>query len=164
MSEWVPPGGADKASDEARAADAPVTDDRGDGDGDGFGTESGSVVRHEEQLDVGVESHQVGSVTARKRVDHETVREEVPRNIEQFDDLERTAPLDGDTGEVEVLPDGSVSIPILEEELVIQKRIVVRERVVVRKRTETRTELVETTVRKERVEVEGAEDDQAGTV
>ena len=156
MRDWVPPGSADKESDEARVADAPVTDEGVAGDG--FAGDGGSVVRHEEELDIGVESHQVGAVTARKRVDHETVREEVPRNIEQFDDLERTAPHDGDSGEVEVLPDGSVSIPILEEELVIEKRIVVRERVIVRKRTEVRHEEVETTLRKERVDVEGVED------
>jgi len=69
-------------------------------------------------------------------------------------EFEREAPLEGDSGEVEVLPDGSVSIPVFEEELVIEKRLVVRERVIVRKHTVTEEHLVEADLRRERVEVE----------
>jgi stress response protein YsnF len=49
-------------------------------------------------------------------------------------EVERQAPADpsADSGEVEVLPDGSLSIPVFEEELVVQKRLVVRERIIVR--------------------------------
>ena len=116
-----------------------------------------AVVRHEEELKVDVVDREIGSVSARKRVAHEHVREIVPRSIEHFDQVERTSAHDGDSGEVEVLPDGSVSIPILEEELVVEKRTVVRERVVLRKRTETRHEQIDATVRKERVDVEGVD-------
>ena len=119
-----------------------------------FGQEGGSVVRHEEELAVGAETRELGAVRVRKRVDTDRVREVVPRAVEDLDVVERTAPNDDDSGEVEVLPDGSVSIPILEEELVVTKRTVVRERVVVRKTTETKHQRVEAEIRKERVEVD----------
>jgi uncharacterized protein (TIGR02271 family) len=161
MSNWVPPGSADTESERAAATEAAVTDDDRQG-GEPFAAEEATVVRHEEEVEVGVESHTVGTVDVRKRVEHEQVSEVVPRSIEHFDDVDRVGPLEGDSGQVEVLPDGSVSIPILEEELVIQKRTVVRERVIVRKRTETQTDQIETTVRKERVEIEGVEEDPPG--
>ena len=85
------------------------------------------------------------------------MRETIPQSVEQLADLERAAPNEGDSGEVEVLPDGSVSIPVLEEELVVEKRTVVRERVIIRKRTETRHEQIEATLRKERVAVDADE-------
>ena len=113
-----------------------------------------SVIRHEEELEVGAETRAVGAVRVGKRVEVEQFRETIPRAVEDIGDIERTGPNEQDSGEVEVLDDGSVSVPILEEELVISKRTVVRERVIVRKRTETRDERVEAELRKERVEVE----------
>ena len=58
-----------------------------------------------------------------------------------------------DSGKIETLPDGSLSIPILEEELVITKRVVVRERIIVRKRIEKEQVLVEADLRRERVSI-----------
>ena len=113
-----------------------------------------SVVRHEEELELGTAVANVGAVRAQKRVETEQAEQVVPRRIEHVDDVERMAPAEGDSGEVEVLPDGSVSIPVFEEELVVTKRLVVRERVVVRKRTETEHRRVEADLRKERVELE----------
>jgi uncharacterized protein (TIGR02271 family) len=55
---------------------------------------------------------------------------------------------------VETLPDGSISIPVLEEELVVTKRLVVRERIVIRKETRTVTETVEAELRREHVDVD----------
>jgi uncharacterized protein (TIGR02271 family) len=57
-----------------------------------------------------------------------------------------------DSGEIEYLPDGSVSIPIIEEELVVYKRLVVRERVIVRKEQDIRHERIEAELRRERLE------------
>lgn len=116
--------------------------------------EAASTVRHEEDARAQKAVTEVGSVRARKHVESERVSETVPRSVEFLDDVERRPPDANDSGEVEVLPDGSVSIPIFEEELVVEKRTVVRERVVIRKATETRRERVQATVRKERVEVE----------
>lgn len=131
-----------------------MSDDEGGRRESETGDERADVVRHEEELDVRAEVRDRGAVHAAKRVEHEHVHEVVPRSVEHFDDLERAGANEGDSGEVEVLPDGSISIPILEEELVIEKRTIVRERVIVRKRTETRHEEIDTTLRKERVDVD----------
>ena len=112
------------------------------------------VVRHEEELRVSTQAHEIGSVRARKHVETDRVEEVVPRQLEEAD-VERIAVSDGDTGELETLPDGSVSIPLLEEELVITKRTVVRERIVIRKRTVTEHERIEADLRRERIDVEG---------
>ena len=113
-----------------------------------------SLVRHEEELRVGKAEQEVGAVRVRKRVETDRFEDVVPRLVEHADEIERTGPHEHDSGEVEVLPDGSVSIPILEEEIVVTKRTVVRERVIVRKRTETEHRRIEAQLRKERVEVD----------
>ena len=122
-----------------------------------------SLVRHEEDLEVGTRPVDAGEVHVRKEVETEHVEEVVPRRREHFDDVEHVAANEGDSGEVETLPDGSVSIPILEEELVITKRTVVRERVIVRKRTETEHRRVDAELRKERVEIDSDVDLEAET-
>jgi uncharacterized protein (TIGR02271 family) len=58
-----------------------------------------------------------------------------------------------DSGEVETLADGSISIPILEEELVVTKRVVVRERLIVHKDSHVEHRTVGAELRRERVEV-----------
>jgi stress response protein YsnF len=58
-----------------------------------------------------------------------------------------------DSGEVETLPDGSISIPILEEELVVAKRVVVRERLIVHKDSDVEHRTIGAELRRERVEV-----------
>jgi len=60
-----------------------------------------------------------------------------------------------DSGEIEYSPDGTISIPVLEEELVVTKRIVVRERIIVRKGVETTRQRVDAELRRERVEIQG---------
>jgi uncharacterized protein (TIGR02271 family) len=61
---------------------------------------------------------------------------------------------EGDSGEIETLPDGSLSIPLYEEELVVSKRTVLRERVIIRKELAARTERVEAELRREQVELD----------
>jgi uncharacterized protein (TIGR02271 family) len=98
-----------------------------------------------------------------KRVDVENVAQDVPREVEHAS-VERHAPDEGDSGEMEILPDGSISIPVLEEELVVTKRKVVRERLVIRKEVVTETQRVEAELRRERVDVDlpgGGHDDAA---
>jgi stress response protein YsnF len=112
-----------------------------------------SVVRHEEELEVGTQETELAA-RARKYVETHQVTEVVPRRIEHAGDVERVPPADQDSGEIETLPDGSVSIPILEEELVVTKRTIVRERLVIRKGVETERRRIETDLRKERVEIE----------
>ena len=117
-------------------------------------TEGGAeTIRHEEVLEIGTESRELGSVHARKRIDTEHVEELVDRGVEHAD-VERGGPLENDPGEVVELPDGSLSIPVLEEQLVVTKRVVVRERIIVRKHTVTEQHRVSADLRKERVEIE----------
>jgi uncharacterized protein (TIGR02271 family) len=111
------------------------------------------VTRAEEELDVGVEPARRGVVRVRKRGETEEVAAVYGRAVEQVEGIESSPAEAGDSGEVEVLADGSVSIPIFEERLVVTKQVVVRERLIVRKRTVTETQLVQESLRRERVVV-----------
>lgn len=113
----------------------------------------------EERLRVGSEREQVGSARAVKHVDVEQATARVERGTEHAD-LERSVvdDVDADSGEVETLPDGSISIPVFEEQIVITKRLVVRERVIVRKHTVYEEQVVTADLRRERLEVEGVGD------
>ena len=120
------------------------------------------VVRHEEEVSVEKESADAGAIHARKLVETGRIEQVVPRDIEEAD-VERTLPAERDSGKIETLPDGSVSIPIFEEEIVVTKRTVVRERVIIRKRTHTEHHRIEADVRRERLEIdadEGVLDDE----
>ena len=132
-----PPWRRDAGDDEAADPGAPV-----------------ELTRSEEELRVGTEDVALGQVRARKVVDHERVERVVPRDTE-YADVERAAVEPGtDSGQVETLPDGSVSIPVFEEQLVVEKRLVVRERVIIRKYRVTEDQRIEADLRRERVEVE----------
>lgn len=111
------------------------------------------VIRHEEVASVGTRWRGAGSVRAKKRVDTLKVNELVGPNVERVD-LERVPAEDGDADGIETLPDGSISIPVYEERLVVTKEIVLTERVVIRKNIETVNERVREELRKERVEIE----------
>jgi uncharacterized protein (TIGR02271 family) len=123
-------------------------DARADGD-------ANSVIRHEEELLIGKQPVEVGHVRVQTHVDETPVNERVETQAEHLDRVEHVPATDRDSGEIETLPDGSVSIPVLEEQLVITKRLVVRERVIIRKRTIIEDRSVEATLRKERVTVDG---------
>jgi len=135
----------------ARAADA-----TGDVDRRSFTDAVGDrgVTRHEEELVVGTRETEIGHVRARKTVEDHHVSHTFDRDVEHGD-VERVAAVDGDSGQVEHLEDGSVSIPVFEEELVVTKRLVVRERIVIRKRVVSEQQVVEADLRRERVEIEG---------
>lgn len=110
------------------------------------------LVRYEEELEVGTRSAEAGAVRIRRRVESDSVEQRVPREVEHAE-LERVAAADEDSGLVETLPDGSISIPVFEEELVVTKRLVVRERVIVRKETQVEEETVTVDVQREQVEI-----------
>jgi uncharacterized protein (TIGR02271 family) len=116
--------------------------------------EEASVVRHEEELQLEAEEYEAGSVRARKRVETDQVERVEPRSVE-YGDFERAPVSDGDSGEIETLEDGSISIPLFEERLVVSKELFVRERVILRKRTVTEQHRIEAELRKEQIEVEG---------
>ena len=121
--------------------------------------EPAEIVLSEERLEVGTQTEQAGVARIRKSSHLETVQERVERGVEHADTAR--VPVDdaiADSGEVETLPDGSLSIPVFEEEIVVTKRLVVRERVVARKHVVHEEHDVTADLRCGRVEVE-AEDD-----
>lgn len=121
----------------------------------------GELVRHEEELRVGTRVRQVGTLRARKHVDRRRDTQIVPRTVEHFDDeVERVPPAADDSGELEVLEDGSISIPVVEQKLVVTKRTVIRERVVIRKGTEADRYRIVARLRRERVEAEPDSNDR----
>lgn len=132
--------------------------DAGRNDDLGAPDEDARVVRYEEELALGAQEYDAGTVRARKRVGVENVDHVEPRSIE-YGDFERSAPHQTDSGEIETLEDGSISIPLFEERLVVTKELVVRERVILRKRTVTEQHRIEAELRKEQIEVEGDLDD-----
>lgn len=111
------------------------------------------VIRSEEELDVATRQREAGRVRARKVVDHEQVERTVPVGTEHAE-TQRVPAAEGDSGQVETLADGSLSIPVFEEQLVVEKRLVVRERIIVRKHTVYEDRRVTADLRRERVEVE----------
>jgi uncharacterized protein (TIGR02271 family) len=119
---------------------------------------------HEEELELGTDVREAGSVRARKRVEREEVSQLVPREFEHAE-FDRVPAGEGDSGEIETLPDGSISIPLLEEELVVTKRIVVRERIVIRKEKQIEQRQVRAELRRERLEIDAPEEssNQGGT-
>jgi uncharacterized protein (TIGR02271 family) len=115
--------------------------------------ESPNVVRSEEELRVETTRHEVGRVRARKVIESEHITQVVPRAVEHAD-VERVAPQPGDSGQVETFPDGSMSVPVFEERLVVQKQLVVIERVIIRKQRTTEEHQIEADLRRERVEID----------
>jgi uncharacterized protein (TIGR02271 family) len=113
-----------------------------------------ALTRHEEQLDIDTRAVAAGGVRARKTVTKEHVTTPSTRQIEEYDHLDRVPADEADSGEIETLEDGSISIPILEEELVITKRLVVRERVILRKHVTLVHEQIEADLRREHIAVE----------
>ena len=126
-----------------------------DGSGGGFGRpqargEQTALVRHEEQASVETEWEEVGDLRLRRETVTERVSERFPRQLEDVEH-ERVPVGEDDSGEIEVLPDGSVSIPLFEEELVVTRRTVLRERVIVRKQLVSEWETVEADLRREQI-------------
>lgn len=103
-----------------------------------------------------------GFLRAKKRVETARVQEEFERAGEDVD-IERIAAIGDDPGGVVNLPDGGISIPVYEEELVVTKRVVLKERIVIRKRVTTAPARVDVELQRERVEIE-VDDDVADRV
>lgn len=120
------------------------------------------LVRHEEDLQVGAEDVGAGNVRARKRWETQVVDATTPRFVQFYEGVDREPPAEQDSGEIETLPDGSVSIPILEERLIVSRETYVRERIILRRREEERDVTIRARLRREHVEVE-ADDEAAVT-
>jgi uncharacterized protein (TIGR02271 family) len=109
-----------------------------------------TLVRHEEEASVGKRWQGIGSAHVRREVERGKVRAEYPREREQIAQ-ERVPVSEDDSGKIETLADGSISVPLFEEELVVTKRTVLRERVIIRKESVTDWETVEAELRREHI-------------
>jgi uncharacterized protein (TIGR02271 family) len=116
------------------------------------------VRRSEEELKVGTREREAGAVRVRKRVrtDHERIA--VPKKRVEVT-VERV-PVEGQaisagegTAEPEIRED-EIVVPVIEEEIVVEKRPVVKEEIRIRKEVVEDTEIVEEDVRREEVEVD----------
>jgi uncharacterized protein (TIGR02271 family) len=115
-----------------------------------------ALVRHEENFRIGKRLEEIGVIRLSTSISTEPVEGDFERESEDAE-VSRE-PADGaDSGQVETMSDGSVSIPLFEEELVVSRRLVVRERIVIRKHTVSKTERVRDEVRRESIEVERLE-------
>jgi uncharacterized protein (TIGR02271 family) len=121
-----------------------------------------TVQRSEEELVAGTREREAGSVNVRKRVRTERERLSVPKRREEFS-VERV-PVETSRREAEgteegsergiVEEDGEIRIPIIEEEIVVEKRPVVKEEIRLRKNVVEEEEVIEEDVRKEEVDVD----------
>jgi len=109
------------------------------------------VRRSEEEIRVGTREREAGSVNVRKRVrvDREQVR--VPIRREEVT-VERV-PVEGREAPEAEIGGGEVQIPVVEEEIVVEKRPVVKEELRIRKDVVENEEVVEADLRKEEVDV-----------
>jgi uncharacterized protein (TIGR02271 family) len=109
------------------------------------------VQRSEEELRVGTREREAGSVKVRKRVRTDRQRIEVPTRREEVS-VERT-PLSGEASEAQIGAE-EVSVPVVEDEVVVQKKPVAKEEIRVRKDVVSERQIVEEDVRREEVEIE----------
>jgi len=123
----------------------------------GEGTERGErVVRipiTEEEVRVGKRQVAAGEVDVRKTVETKRVEQPVTRRREEVEVERRPIQADQPTTPAD-FKEGETRIPLMEEEVVVEKRPVAKEEVVIRKHTVEDTENVAADVRKERVDID----------
>ena len=114
------------------------------------------LVLNEEQLAVGKREVQAGEVGVRKHVETQRVHENVPLRHDEVE-VERRPITDGYTAagtNARIGESEDIRIPLHAEEAVVEKRVVPAEELVVRKREVVENESVDTTLRRERAEVD----------
>ena len=111
------------------------------------------VQRSEEELRAGTREREAGALNVRKRVVTDRKSIEVPTKREEVT-VDRV-PVEGETSEAHI-GDDEVTIPVTEEEVVVEKRPVAKEEVRIRKDVVEDTEVVEEDVRREEVDVDDA--------
>ena len=116
------------------------------------------VRRIEEELKVGTRERVAGAVRVRKRVitDHETIvvpKKRVEVTVEHVPIEGQAISTKEGTAEPEIGED-EIVVPVVEEEIVVEKRPVVKEEIRIRKEVVEESEVVEEDVRREEVEVD----------
>jgi len=116
------------------------------------------VRRSEEEILVGRREREAGTMRIRKRVRTETEHLEIPKKRVEVT-VERVPVEEGrsDEGGITATPqieEEEIVVPVVEEEIVIEKRPVVKEEVRIHKRVVEDVEVVEEDVRKEEIEID----------
>jgi uncharacterized protein (TIGR02271 family) len=116
------------------------------------------VRRTEEELRVGTREREVGAVRVRKRVrtDHETIvvpKKRVEVTVERVPVEGEAVSTEGEAAGTRIEED-EIVVPVVEEEVVVEKRPVVKEEIRIRKEVVEEIEEVEEDVRREEVEVD----------
>jgi uncharacterized protein (TIGR02271 family) len=110
------------------------------------------VRRSEEELKVGTREREAGAVRVRKRVRTDRERIVVPKKRVEVT-VERVPVAERETAHSEIGED-EIVVPIIEEEVVVEKRPVVKEELRIRKEVVEEAEVVEEDVRREEIEVD----------
>ena len=111
-----------------------------------------TITRSEEELDITKRETNRGEARIGKHVETEHVREPVTRRREELV-VERRPVEAGARGDAS-LSDDEVRIPLMEEEVIVEKRPVVKEELVVGKRIVEERDVVETDVRREQFDID----------
>ncbi len=126
---------------------------RGGCGGDVVNEDELRVQRSEEELRVGTRERQAGNVNVRKRVRTEREQLSVPRRREEVH-VERV-PVEGREAVSEAdIGDDEIRVPVIEEEIVVEKRPVVKEEIRIRKDVVHEKEVVEADLRKEEIDID----------
>ena len=115
------------------------------------GDDANSVVRHEEEVNVGTERVQTGRARLRKHIVHDTETVTVPVEREEVE-IVREPIADGEQGGR--LSDEDVEVTLSEERPVVEKDVVAKERVGLDKNVVRDQEQVQTDVAREEVDIE----------
>ena len=110
------------------------------------------VQRSEEELTAGTREREAGKMNVRKRVRTEREQMRVPTRREEVS-VERVPVNDREAAPGEIGED-EVSMPVVEDEVVVGKKAVVKEEIRVRKDVVNEEQVVEEDVRKEEVDIE----------
>jgi len=110
------------------------------------------VRRSEEELRVETREREAGAMRVRKRVRTERQRLTVPKKRVEVT-VERV-PVEGEEAATEPqIGEEEIVVPVVEEEIVVEKRPVVKEEIRIRKQVVEEVEVVEEDVRREEVEI-----------
>jgi uncharacterized protein (TIGR02271 family) len=110
------------------------------------------VQRAEEELKVGTREREAGRLRVRKRVRTEREQLRVPKRREEVH-VERV-PVEGREAPEAEIGEGEISVPVVEEEVVVEKRPEVKEEIRIRKDLVEEEEVVEADVRREEIDVD----------
>jgi uncharacterized protein (TIGR02271 family) len=111
------------------------------------------LTRTEEELAIGKREVSKGEVRVGKHVETERVSQPVTRRREEVV-VERRPVEAGARGDAATIGDAEVRVPLMEEEVIVEKRPVVKEELVIGKRVVEEHDVVEAEVRREEFDIE----------